>query len=75
MARFSLNIKTCCLYLIWESKIKFGQKFSHPKNYELPYTYVRKYTLCATEWVNDMQVCLEDMCNFPQFTILSISYL
>jgi len=24
MARFSLNIKTCCLYVIWESKIKFG---------------------------------------------------
>jgi len=26
MVRFSLNIKTCCLYVIWESKIKFGQK-------------------------------------------------
>jgi len=24
MARFSLNIKTCCLYVIWESKIKYG---------------------------------------------------
>jgi len=32
MARFSLNIKTCCLYVIWESKIKFGQKlFASPK--------------------------------------------
>jgi len=27
MVPFSLNIKTCCLYVIWESKIKFGQKF------------------------------------------------
>jgi len=27
MERFSLNIKTCYLYVIWESKIKFGQKF------------------------------------------------
>jgi len=27
MARFSLNIETCSLYVIWESKIKFGQKF------------------------------------------------
>jgi len=27
MVRFSLNIKTCCLYVICESKIKFGQKF------------------------------------------------
>ena len=27
MVRFSLIIKTFCLYVIWESKIKFGQKF------------------------------------------------
>ena len=25
-----------------------------------------------TEWIIHMQVCLEDMCNFPRFTILSI---
>jgi len=32
MLRFSLNIKACCLYVIWESKIKFGQKcFASPK--------------------------------------------
>jgi len=27
MVRFILNIKTCCLYVTWESKIKFGHKF------------------------------------------------
>jgi len=27
MEHFSLNIKTCCLYVVWESKIEFGQKF------------------------------------------------
>jgi len=27
MARFSLDIKTCCWYVIWESEIKFGQNF------------------------------------------------
>jgi len=27
MVLFGLNIKTCCLHVIWESKIKFGQKF------------------------------------------------
>jgi len=39
MARFSLNIETCCLYVIWESKIKFGQTFLHPQKDALPYTY------------------------------------
>jgi len=28
-----------------------------------------------TEWVRHVQVCLEDMCNLPHFTILSLSYL
>jgi len=32
MVRFSLNIKTTCLYVIWESTLKFGQKlFASPK--------------------------------------------
>ena len=40
MIPFSLNIETCCLYVIWESKINFGQKFFASPKYALPYTYV-----------------------------------
>ena len=34
--------------------------------------YLTVFTLCV---VKHMQVCLENMCSFPQFTILSLSYL
>ena len=34
--------------------------------------YLTVFTLCV---VKHMQVCLENMCNFHQFTILSLSYL
>ena len=36
--------------------------------------YPTFFTFCI-EWVKHMQVCLENMSNFPQFTILSLSYL
>jgi len=36
--------------------------------------YPTFFTFCI-DWAKHMQVCLEDMCNQPQFTILSSSYL
>jgi len=32
-------------------------------------------TISGRPWVKHMQDCLEDMCNFPQFLMLSLSYL
>jgi len=40
MVRFSLNIKTCCLYVISEKQDpNLGKNFLHPQKYALPYTY------------------------------------
>jgi len=55
MVRFSLNIKTCCLYAIWESKIKFGQKFfASPKIC----TPVHLWPLTIAETINDAKILL-----------------
>jgi len=39
MARFSLNIKTCCLYVVWKTRSNLGKHFLHPQKHALPYTY------------------------------------
>ena len=39
MAHFSLNIRTCCSYVIWEARSNLGKKLLHPQKYALPYTY------------------------------------
>jgi len=39
MARFRLNVETCFLYVIWESKIKFEQKFFASPKFALLHTY------------------------------------
>jgi len=55
MVHFSLYINTCSSYAIWESKIKFGQKFLHPQKHALKYTYASnfhsppRYSLSAGE--------------------------
>jgi len=43
MVHFSLYINTCSSYAIWESKIKFGQKFLHPQKHALKYTYASNF--------------------------------
>jgi len=40
MADFSLNIKTCCLYVILGKQDKIWAKsVLHPQKYAFPYTY------------------------------------
>jgi len=40
MVRFSLNIKACCSYVIWEKQDQiWANIFFHPHKYTLPYTY------------------------------------
>ena len=40
MVHFSLNIRACSLYVIWEkTRPNLGKKFLHHQKYALPYTY------------------------------------
>ena len=39
MVYFSLNIKACCLYVIWEKQDQIWAKNFSSQNYALPYTY------------------------------------
>jgi len=48
MARFCLNIKTCYLYVIWESRIKFGQKFFASPKICTPVQYYSQVKASAT---------------------------
>jgi len=49
MARYRLNIKTCCLYVILESKIKFGQKFFASPKISTPVHLCISYKRLRTE--------------------------
>jgi len=39
MVHFSLNIKACCSYVIWEkTRSNLDKNFLHPQKYALPYS-------------------------------------